>query len=467
MVAVVQTVDRCCGQLVSGDAVAARSPWSAMSIGEVIGVVGTMSGGSASGDTQAFNELVTAAGKLGDSMIESFAGGDARGEGADAGRSAGRELGELILTDSDVAAVTSNAMSSAADVVAATSKETPLLESMRRDAETKTASIIEVRASVERLMNYSYTDPMNEIDVHTDTVLGIVQNRWIANTATTAGTDLLSTTGDTTIATTSNTPYGNISTPLTTTTGGTPTTSTPTTSTPTNSGPTTTSRATTDPTGTPSNTRTTTTPTPVRAADNQTTADNRTTSRATPSTGQLPNSTVWQTNQDEKSRPNGTPGADSRDDPAAHNPDHDVTDPNLAGPVPYSGLNLPANPTGSPTGTPVGRPRVNGIPPTTLPPRSITGTSPVPTTASGPVNTGARPLASGPMAPAARAGGSGDDKKAHKSAGYLHTTDNGSEAVGAMPLVAPPVLGDWSHPGDDVADETRAGGETGSGPVRT
>ena len=46
MVAVVRLADRCCGQLVSGDAVAARSPWSAAMVSVVIGVVGTMSGGS-------------------------------------------------------------------------------------------------------------------------------------------------------------------------------------------------------------------------------------------------------------------------------------------------------------------------------------------------------------------------------------------------------------------------------------
>jgi hypothetical protein len=42
--------------------------------------------------------------------------------------------------------------------------------------------------------------------------------------------------------------------------------------------------------------------------------------------------------------------------------------------------------------------------------------------------------------------GAGKDKDGqHRAPSYLHTRDNGDEIVGRLPLVGPPVLGDWAR----------------------
>lgn len=63
--------------------------------------------------------------------------------------------------------------------------------------------------------------------------------------------------------------------------------------------------------------------------------------------------------------------------------------------------------------------------------------------------------------PSGSAGGSrdrGDNK--HQSARYLNTREHGEEIVGDLPLVGPPVIGDWTPqsmpPLDPAADTTAA-----------
>ena len=55
-----------------------------------------------------------------------------------------------------------------------------------------------------------------------------------------------------------------------------------------------------------------------------------------------------------------------------------------------------------------------------------------------------------PMGPAGGAGrGGGRDKDGeHRAASYLHTRENAEEIIGRLPLVGPPVLGDWARPGE-------------------
>lgn len=92
---------------------------------------------------------------------------------------------------------------------------------------------------------------------------------------------------------------------------------------------------------------------------------------------------------------------------------------------------------GGATGGPSGR--LSGALPASMSPTATAPgatTGPAGTGRTGPGSTGAAPHG---------ARGRGEDKE-HKSAHYLHSRDNGAEIVGDLPLVGPPVIGDWTPP---------------------
>ncbi|GAC68995.1 hypothetical protein GS4_20_00600 [Gordonia soli NBRC 108243] len=82
--------------------------------------------------------------------------------------------------------------------------------------------------------------------------------------------------------------------------------------------------------------------------------------------------------------------------------------------------------------------------------RRLMGSLPnTPGTAGSSTPVGGPPTRSSGAGPAPHGGGArprkGDDEQ-HKPASYLHTRDNGVEIVGSLPLVGPPVIGDWAPP---------------------
>ena len=71
-----------------------------------------------------------------------------------------------------------------------------------------------------------------------------------------------------------------------------------------------------------------------------------------------------------------------------------------------------------------------------------TGTPATTPVGAGPSRGGAAPMG----APHGGRGGRGSGDSQHKSAHYLHTTENGADIIGTLPLVGPPVIGDWAPP---------------------
>lgn len=92
-----------------------------------------------------------------------------------------------------------------------------------------------------------------------------------------------------------------------------------------------------------------------------------------------------------------------------------------------------------------------GADPKSLAARPVTPLA-TPTAGGGPMP-GSGPTTStrggSPMIPPGAAGrGAGRDKEGeHRAPSYLHTRENAEEIIGRLPLVGPPVLGDWARPG--------------------
>ena len=89
-------------------------------------------------------------------------------------------------------------------------------------------------------------------------------------------------------------------------------------------------------------------------------------------------------------------------------------------------------------------------------PSSTTPAGQAPVSAGGP--TSRNGMSPGGAPHGAGRGRAGEDSR-HKSAHYLHTRDNGEEIVGSLPLVGPPVIGDWAPAGpshDESAKEAGA-----------
>ncbi|PXW30026.1 UNVERIFIED_CONTAM: hypothetical protein DES50_109134 [Williamsia faeni] len=74
--------------------------------------------------------------------------------------------------------------------------------------------------------------------------------------------------------------------------------------------------------------------------------------------------------------------------------------------------------------------------------------------------------AGSPMGSPAGGRGAGKDKDGqHRAPSYLHTRENGDEMVGRLPLVGPPVLGDWARVVDlGTAGESSTPAADGNGP---
>ncbi|MBD1321679.1 hypothetical protein [Gordonia hankookensis] len=94
--------------------------------------------------------------------------------------------------------------------------------------------------------------------------------------------------------------------------------------------------------------------------------------------------------------------------------------------------------------------------------RRLSGALPAASPSTTPANSttpvGAGPgRTGGPMGGAPHGGRArGSDDRSHKPAHYLHTQENGAQIVGSLPLVGPPVIGDWAPPQAPAAAEARA-----------
>ena len=105
---------------------------------------------------------------------------------------------------------------------------------------------------------------------------------------------------------------------------------------------------------------------------------------------------------------------------------------------PAGGGSAEMGPGGAVGGMPLAPPVPPGTGPTATPATPSAG----PSGASGPAPN--NPMRPAPAAPPPMAGRHRSDDEKHRPAAYLHTREHGTEIVGDLPLVGPPVIGDWA-----------------------
>ena len=438
-----------------------------MSIYEVLEVVRSRNGGDASGDIEALGRAVSEVLRIGNVLMADFRDTGARGLGASACRDAGDRLGWTVNVRTERVCVGYVSMSMAYGIIDATTGRKDEIDKLRQYAETVPgrAQSVVIRSYLEQLMNSTYTHPITDVQVAATDDLGEADERSTSLLSFTTADTANSTSGgkdlSATIPAGANSPVGvsPVTQTVSTSNGTAPVSA-----------------------GQETNT--------VRQPRTSTAADTTTTStQSLKSIGDTPNTVTRQEDTDRSTQ--DTVDRD-RDDPTV-TPTRDTTvpttsapngpGPNTSGPTPTgpgnrnltlsTPLSLPGlnTPTGTP-GSPGSVPRSGSVPITTGGPRSVVsprGVSPLgttsgtSTTSAVPGTSGARPITSGAVPPGGRTSGSRDGGGGHTVASYLRTRGNGEEIVGSLPLVAPPVIGDWDPVDSEDAERE---GDSGSGDDR-
>ncbi|MGV9858097.1 hypothetical protein ACWDTD_05555 [Gordonia sp. NPDC003425] len=373
--------------------------WESMSIVEVLHKISTMKETSASGDAAAVLIALGIARDVAARMRYAFGTEDELyGLAATGSLTAGQQLSKHITDSADAAQVAATAMQTAVGILTATHGQTPDLERLSTHLVSHPEDSADVRAQVRSIMLGTYSNPM--VDVQS-TLPQPAPGGTMSTISTFGGTGG-SGGGD---ATNTRSQAGNLADA---------------------DGP--------DPAGPGSS--------PPAAAPAVTPAGARPT---TPAGVDAPSGPGGPTSPSR--RPASDPGRLSRDGQA---------DPVVPVGGPRSpraqGAPRPGGPGSSDGGPSAGGPSDVGGPaatgPETLPPAApwgpvLPGSANAPTTTApigGPAR-GALPAASTPGAPGGAVRPKGDEK--HRPARYLNTRENGEELVGGLPLVGPPVIGDW------------------------
>ncbi|MFZ2242567.1 MAG: hypothetical protein WAV90_23965 [Gordonia amarae] len=436
-----------------------------MSIGEVLVIVRSMNGGDASGDVQALGTAISETWRIGNVLMADFEDTGAQGLGASACRDAGYRLGSTVSAWTERVSVGHDSMSTASGIIVATSRREAEIEKLREYAGTVPGRVqsVLIRSYLEDLMNSTYTHPITGVQVAATDDLRDADDRVATLLSFTTAADAVnSTTGSNDLSgmipTTANRPVG--ASPVTQTVS-------------TNNG--------TAPVSTRQETNA------VRQPGTSTAADStKTSTQSSNSIGDMSNAA---TRQEDTDRSTQDTVDSNRDDPTV-TATRDTTvptmsvpngsGPNTSGPTPTgpgnrnlnlsTPLSLPGlnTPTGTP-GSPGSVPRSGSVPITSGGPRSVLSprgvaplgtTSGTSTTSAVPGTSAARPMGGGAVPPGTRTSGSRDGGGGHTVASYLRTRGNGEELVGSLPLVAPPVIGDWDPVESEDAERE---GDSGSG----
>ncbi|MEP9412863.1 hypothetical protein ABLE92_00720 [Gordonia sp. VNQ95] len=376
----------------------AQTPWGSMSIGEILHILTTMSESSARGDAEAVTTAIATIAGIADALAGAFDNvGVLRGRAAEGAVDAAERLVAEIRATADGAQTSAAAIGAAAGVLGITRAQEPVLVEHQRRLQEHPEDAATVRAQVTRLMTGSYSSPMLEAaGALPDVTSGEKDNFYSGGVA--GGT----TTG---AGSTSGPAGGNQSGAIADIDGADP--SAP-------GGVIEPSPTTTDPDAA----------TPAAPAT-ETTPVTTSTTTGSPSAGD---------GEDPSTLTRGGLGDPVGVGPGAGAPGGRITGTGAGG----GGRG--SNPGGPVGGAPSGVPSV-------MPPFLAAGSA-------APVSSGAPAVSGAPPGPGLRgtppgtgpgAAPSGRDRDTrHRPAPYLHHGEHGRDIVGDLPLVGPPVIGDWT-----------------------
>ncbi|MCH5643588.1 hypothetical protein [Gordonia sp. ABSL49_1] len=394
-----------------------RTAWETMSIGEVLGILAKMGRGNASGDAEAFAGTPGLVKQAVNQMNSAFGTDLMLGRAADGSVTRARLLANAIDTSATRGQQVVDAVERGGQIAGDAAALAPQFQALQEHVRDNPEDSAAARAAVRAAMDSTYSNPMLAAQANlpaerTDDSA----SRELSNIGNLGSTDPNNPNRD-------NSSNSRGQTANTTDiTGGGPNGP--------GSGPT--------PTGGPS---------PSSNSPNRTTpVDTTNTNNPSRQNPGSPDRNPDSLNRGGRGTPNVVPAnIDNRHPP---------------GPGKGAPNNIPRG--GVPAGLVPGGPRSPVIPPGLVPPAGAPGGATNPGAGTPNSNPGAAQRPGTPGVPHGAGRPRSDDKK-HTPAIYLHSDDNGKEIVGDLPLVGPPVIGDWAPraapaasvpaPNETVADE--------------
>ncbi|MDL9937145.1 hypothetical protein QSJ18_10360 [Gordonia sp. ABSL1-1] len=387
---------------------ASTTDWSALSLAEILGILGSMQDGNVAGDIAAIRTAIARVRRAMGRLNGEFGSDLMTGGAPDAGVAAAHRLSTAMSTGLAGADAAAAAMDSGRGTIAATRAFEPEMRRLQQHVRTHPEDVPLVRSQVQSMMLGTYSRPMNDAaDSLPDAVL--TPDELVATDDAGSGTS--GAGGDRDADGTRRQAGGSAGAGDLGPSGPSPA-GTPSTVQPTNAAAATSGSGPSSGAGAPSGSG----------------GDRRTASGDGPS----------------GLRRAGLGTADVGTRAAA------LEGRGGAGPRP--GSEASTDPGGVPAG------------PRPLTPPMLTGVAPpTPSTPGAATGAGQRPVGPGTVPPGGARQQSRDRK--HVPAHYMHTAEHGREIVGSLPLVGPPVLGDWSPQASPASDDSVRGGSVGGGPV--
>ncbi|MFW0791001.1 hypothetical protein [Gordonia sp. CPCC 205333] len=371
-----------------------RTDWDSHSIADIIAKLHTMDSEQAVADAAALNAAVTSAQAVVTRLGSVFTSTEwiLQGNAATAGYTSAHAIADDIATSAHSASSAISALSEASKTLTVTRTTEFTLAALQAQAVAEPQNAAAIKASVTTTMNSHYSDPMSGTTVPATRGAGVARR---AGTTERTATD-------------------------------TPTPNTPGKFTPTDN----------TPSNTPVNSVAPATKTPTANSDPSTSTTTTTVGNQQDSTQKQSNAPTSANDGKQRNIRTSTP---VRIDPVGQKRDKPL---NLTGGGSRSPSRSPGSRAAAPAQmTPLRRVGISSISPGATPMRSPGSQSPT--------NRGTAQ----PYAPHAGRSRGGEDGK-HKVASFLNTARNGEEVVGSLPLVGPPVIGDWAGPPLEEAERS-------------
>lgn len=370
-----------------------RTDWAGMSIDEIIDTLRTMEPGQAAGDVETILKAIDAVRRASERMAGMF-GDDMRGLASDAALEAGKSLSDAMQRTLETATVVGEALGTAVGIVGATRGQEGRLRELQQHLRDNPEDAPTVRFEADRTMSGTYSSPMQRVQHSLPEPTGpddLVRGTGSMSSAAAVGSGSEAPRGQA-ANTVDAGDIGRSGTPAV------PVASNGAGPAPSGGGP--------------------TPVTPVSSSSSSSGSSGR-------ANGDDPDGLLR--------GGQGTPGGVGT---------HGVSAAERSGTG--DGNRSGSAGSGVGAGGPI-TPVVGPLSP--LSPSSPSVAAPATSTPPAASATGPRPGITPPVGPAGappggrRPGAEDDDK--HKAAPYLHTREHGAEIVGDLPLVGPPVIGDW------------------------